>query len=556
MKINKIIVTLGVLFIFFLSILPGNANAPTYNFNQVMLPNDYFIKINHTCWISYLVKDNATRRIGITIEPPFYLTNITVKKNIKPNLFGEIELQSTITYKSLDAITLNAWINIFTNHDSVLFLKVQNNTDESIPFFYRISYEDEKSKIWRTSEIFPILYTNNNLDTVYNPLKIEKTTALKTKGEPYFFQTLRYDEVIHQGLKGPIFVYKNLPDGLQERSDSISSSEITSNQGRMNLENIVIINKKLVLEDWVFFSNNHLLSINSSVTKKIIQTLDFYKLKRFSRDGFFYKSLSDGYLGENNSTYYWDYSMYGARSILEYYYSGDQTLFYDFAILSYLSLSRNRNANGYWSNQTVSSWLISDYQINNSYFDTRFNVDAGIFLLEVYKNFKIPYALTMAEKIGNILLVMMQNGKAYPTANWGCLLQDYDISYQSKVRTHASLNHSLNESSFFLLLFETTKKEEYLFASQKIIRGITATEEKWKDHETGDLFYCMFPDGKFGRKDYITLTYYDLLRIQRLMQNSMKLEISAIERLGSYKESYLLKYGIIQNKKFLSHETF
>ena len=242
--------------------------------------------------------------------------------------------------------------------------------------------------------------------------------------------------------------------------------------------------------------------------------------------------------------------MYGARSILEYFYTEDQTLFYDFAILSYLSLCRNRNASGYWSNQTISSWLLTDYQIKNSYFDTRFNVDAGIFLLEIYQHFKIPYALTMSEKIGNILLVMMQNKKAYFTDNGGLLLQDYDISYQSKVKTHTSLNHLLNESSFFLLLYKTTKKEKYLFAQHQLILGIMATEDQWKDKKTGDLFYCMHPDYSFGRKDYVTLTYHDLLRFNRLLGTITGLENQSINRLGSFKENYLIKQGVVKNKKF------
>lgn len=555
-KIYQKIVVIVILFLYFLTVLPAKSKAPTDKYLQVTLPIDYFVKKNHTMWVSYLVKENTKRRIGITLEPPFELVDVLIKKTIRSNLFGEIELNGTIKYQSFLTIKFTAWIIIFTNQDAVLFLKANNQTSDNIPFSYSISYEDEKSKNWRSSEIFPILYTSQNLDPVSNMMKIEKSSSFSTNGEPYFYQTLRYDELIHQILKGPIFNYRNLPDGLQERIDTLNHSEVFSSQGIVRIENSSIFTKESILEDWIFFSNNHLLSIDSSVTKKIIQTLDFYKLKRFGRDGFYYKCVGDGYRGENDSTYYWDYSMYGARSILEYYYQGDQTLFYDIAIISYLSLCRNRNAYGWWSNQTVSSWLMTDYQISNSYFDTRFNVDAGIFLLEVYDNFKIPYALTMAEKIGTILQVMMQSGKAYPTSNNGLLIQDYDVSYSSPIKTHASLNHILNESSFFLMLFKTTHLEKYLVASHKLMLGIMATEEKWKDLANGDLYYCMFPDGKFGRKDYITLTYHDLIRSKRLLASILGFENSTIQRLGAFKETHLLYLGMIKNKKFLLNKEF
>jgi hypothetical protein len=547
---NRKIGILVLLLLIFLSVFPGKSTSPTYPYTQIILPPDYYIKTNHTMWFYYTVSGNRNRRIGITIEPPFYLSSLSIKKTIRPNLFGEIEIKGEILYRTTSSLDLNCWIYLFNNQDAVLFIKADNKSDGEIPFFYKISYEDEQSHVWKSSEIFPILYTSSALNSSANQIKIEKSNSQTTRGEPYFFQTLRYDEPIHQVFKGPLFTFKNLAYGLQQRVDSICSSEVTSHQGSIILKNDVLLEQKTSAEDWVFFSSNQLLAINSSVTQKVIQTLDFYKLKRFSRDGFYYKCLSDGYKGENDSTYYWDYSMYGARSILEYYYKGDQTLFYDIAILSYLSLARNRNPWGYWSNETVSNWLFEDYQIFDQFFDTRFNVDAGIFLLEIYQNFNIPFALTMAEKTGNILLVMMQNKKAYPTANEGLLLQDYDVSFSSSIRTHSSLNHVLNECSFFMLLFDVTGKKEYLEAGNQLIRGIMATEEQWKNKKTGDLFYCMHPDGSFGRTDYVTLTYHDLIRLRRILKKVLNADNKSIERLGSYKETFLLYLGLIKSKKF------
>lgn len=548
--IYKKLGALGLLFLLVISAMPGKSVAPTQIYSLVKLGSPYFEKINQTYWISYIVTGNQKRRIGITINPPYHVQSMTARKTIRPTLFGEVELSGEISCQKNITLRFQAWVILFNNTDAAFFLQVNNPSTLASPFTYQIAYEDEKSDTYKTGEIYPFRYLGTNLTLEDSEMSIEQSSSRKTKGEPFFFQTLRYDEVVHQFLKGPLFAYKNLPYGLKERIESVSSSQVSLQQDRIIIDNNCLLGEDIWLEDWIIFSTNQLLSIHSSVTKKILKTLDFYKLKRFSRDGFHYKCLNDGYLGENENTYYWDYSMYGARSILEYYYQADQTLMYDIAILSFLSLSRNRNACGWWSNKTVSTWLQSDYQIESSYFDTRFNVDAGIFLLEVYDHFQIPYALVMAEKIGNILLVMMQNGKAYPTENGGCLLQDYDVSFQSKIRCHASLNHVLNESSFFLLLYQTTRKEEYLFAQHQLILGITATEEQWKDHQSGDLFYCMYPDLSFGRKDYLTLTYHDLLRFNRLLQSITGLENSSIQRLGSFKEEFLMKLGIVKSKKF------
>ena len=112
-----------------------------------------------------------------------------------------------------------------------------------------------------------------------------------------------------------------------------------------------------------------------------MEVTDFSMIKHFSKDGFHYLTISTGYEGESNRTYYWDYSMYAARSILEYYYTEHERFFYALAVNCYLALVVHRQDTQYWRSETVSGWLNSLYHMEDRYFDTRFNVDAALFLL-------------------------------------------------------------------------------------------------------------------------------------------------------------------------------
>jgi len=544
-------VTIVLIFLLLLNcFLFLRVQAPPVLFQGKEQVGEFYQKEGLTHWFVYFSPERKIRKIGITIEPPFAVSKLTTKRSEKIDLYTELGFDAQVSYKGEESMQMRIWVDILSNGDAVFFSQVEHFKGPDIPFKYQLQYKDEKIGIWKSDEIYPFHYLSTSPTFANNQMQFQKALTKRTNQETFFLQTLRYDQVIHQILKGSLFLYSNHGNGLQERIDSLSYSEVFTKAGIIRIENFCLLKQNTILEDWAIFSSENLLSIKSAVTQKILQNLDFNRIKRFSRNGFYYLYNSDGYIGESEKTYYWDYSMYGARSILEYYFEEDSTLFNDIALLSYLALCRTRNPYGYWSNNTESVWLKNDYQIDSHYFDTRFNVDAGIFLLEIYKKFKIPYALTMAKKIGNILLVMMQNGKAYRTKNGGYLLQDYDVSFTSKIKTHSSLNHVLNESSFFLLLYEVTKEEDYLFISHKLVKGIMDTEDEWKDKENGDLFYCRFPDGRFGRQDYVTLTYHDLIRFRRLLIKTMKVENKAVNRLGAFKEAYLLYRKNVKTKKF------
>ncbi len=180
----------------------------------------------------------------------------------------------------------------------------------------------------------------------------------------------------------------------------------------------------------------------------------------------------------------------------------------------------------------------------------------------------------------------MSKGYGFKTVNNGFLFSDYIVVGNNKLKTHASLNHILNEVYFLLMLYDLTSNSFYKEASLKLINGVAYFGESWINKENGDLYYCITPlrhsiessphsldslrysleEGnpsavRFERRDYPTLTYYDLIKTNEIIQKVLNFSHSPqkgnplrwfdiIKKLGESKEKFLLSKGIIKVKKF------
>jgi hypothetical protein len=291
------------------------------------------------------------------------------------------------------------------------------------------------------------------------------------------------------------------------------------------------------------------MDIESAITQKYLATMDFNNKKIFTRNGFYYRSNQEGFLGETKNTYYWDYSMYGMKSLMEYYENGTETLPYDLSIISLYALLKKQNKQGYWSNQTISLWLQEKYGIQNSYYDTRFNIDAGLFALQIYEKYGIPEALRLGKKQGNLLMSFIQKGYTIPTRSYGYLIRDYICFEKPSIKTHASLNHLLNEALFLRQLTRLTQEEYFANSAKRIENGIKATERLWYNKKSRDLYYCVDSYLKTSRTDYPLLTYHDLLRLIRYHEKYTKEDSSFLIRLAGFKENWLVNMNLVKVRK-------
>ncbi len=160
-------------------------------------------------------------------------------------------------------------------------------------------------------------------------------------------------------------------------------------------------------------------------------------------------------------------------------------------------------------------------------------------------------------RIGDFLVEKMQQKDGIITGENGFFYFDY-YHPSGKYTTHASLNHILMELNYLFELYLSTYKSNYLDAAEKIMTGIHETGKSWiRDQEWGrwryDLWYAVISDEEKGLDfvlvDYTkTLTYYDLLRTQELIQTVYNRNDPIISDFIASKRKWFLREGIVPIK--------
>jgi len=204
-------------------------------------------------------------------------------------------------------------------------------------------------------------------------------------------------------------------------------------------------------------------------------------------------------------------------------------------------VSRARyNARGYFPTATKSLWLEAEYGIPEDFYDTRFNTDTARAYLALGRRLGIREFVEVAEKYAAFLLSHAKtHSYTVGVGETGILVQDYSHP-DVDTRTHVSLNHQLAEILFLYTITDTgfALAPECAVTADAMLRGIALTRDAWIAPD-GDLYYAYFPDGSFGMKDYPTLTYDDLLELQRYLETSRRGRDQDLEALIRSKQAWM-----------------
>lgn len=545
---------LGMVILFALPIdavlSPNQHQVPTIVFQKSMLQWS-----THEIVFPYFIEGSSHRRICIDFQPPFSVIHVDHTFQFPTFIASMLHATVLLQDPAQNEIECQVWIRVFQNTDAMVFVEFTNELEMNFPLHYALRYSDENLSQLNSEdkpEVHIFQYSKEDYWEESTKLTVSESPEGDSKGDAMFGQFSNEYQQTSSFYTGRVFPYKTLDGGIYQHIDDvemITYTDMNDNQ-ECCLSTHTMLSKNSSLRDWFVFSAKPLMDIESAVTQKILLITDFGLKKGYFQDGFYYSTYLSGYLNESPQGFYWDYSMYAPRSILEYYFEEDQHFLSDICMNSLVALLENRNSEGYWSNGTISKWLQEEYGIQDQYFDTRFCTDAALFMLRMYETFEVPEALVGARKIGDILVDGIRKGFCYETPNYGFMLQDYFIYSSPSLKVHTSLNHLLNEASFLILLGEATQEETYTNAAIRIINGIVATDEKWKNTANGDLHYAMLPSGEFGLQDYVTLTYHDLIRFRSYTSQYLQEEPAFVQNLGSWKEEFLVKKNIVHSRKF------
>ncbi len=561
-RMMKYIVSLSVkkVIAFFISLIllvsfPIFSLSPPGFHQEWRIPEHELFFVDNHLLFSYQKNEKEFKWIELALGEDWHYKELLNEKVEWYPLAVDFDYSLALYHEKYHDLYLNLCFRWIGQQDIFVFLSFSHNSQDIVPIEYGISWLSSNHRSWNQWQTFVFAYPHDNYslpDLQYEVKELEKPVF---RGEMMYFRSKNEGRTIQTWLKSSVFQYKPLEYGMNERIDIPSSFWVETENDVPVTYTRSLVYPGAMMDDWILYSDAGLINIASARTRRVLQTTDLSKTKRFFRDGFLYRTQGTGFKGEKNNTYYWDYSNFASRSILEYYFSPYERFFYNFVVNNYIALKNHRNDHGYWNTGTISPWLRSLYDIKDDFFDSRFNVDAGLFLLFFYQRYNYCEALNMAAQIGDLLLHYMQRGLGFRAENDGFLLQDYVCEQQPKMLTHASLNHLLNIASFLLMLGDLTEIQYYQNAAVRVFKGLQATEPYWEDQATGDLHYARFTDGNYEGKDYLMLTYHDILRAQNFSIKYLKERNPVLQRLGIIKENFLYEHGHIKTRRIQERET-
>ncbi|SHJ41971.1 hypothetical protein SAMN02745975_02048 [Geosporobacter subterraneus DSM 17957] len=287
------------------------------------------------------------------------------------------------------------------------------------------------------------------------------------------------------------------------------------------------------VEQWGVLSQERLVDWEDSMAPIHLRMADLNRVRKQGQEGIYYFTPSSYY--PTSPTSFW---FNPAHHIGELFIRTEGARFFeDFGLVSLYKAVRSQNQRGYWWSTPRSNWLMQDYGIDSSFYDTRFSTDAAIFLLKGYDKYQDPVFLEAGKKYGDYLLQFAENHH-FETVNGGWLIMDYGHDMKPEAVTHVSLNHLVTEMNFLYHLYILTEEEAYYTLAGKIKQAVKDTRFSWIK-ENGDLWYAYMTDGTYGKQDYPVLTLKDLRISQGFFEKVDGYRDDDFEMLILSKENYL-----------------
>jgi len=315
-------------------------------------------------------------------------------------------------------------------------------------------------------------------------------------------------------IQPPLARSKSFKDGKNYLADDLYNGTVLFKDEKVNIS----FNSNSA--DWWIY-----ISPVPFEEKDWIETCSVFKFggdNRFTLDGYYYKTPAL-YTPTGDGLFYIIPSPHiGIKLICK----SDLQVARQLAIPILDTQRRYIEEDGYIPTPSRCNWLYEDYEIENDFFDTRFNTDyARALLISGVAEFEAP-----ARKYGEFFINFAKYHN-FETEN-GILVEDYS-HYRGNKKTNASLNHNAAEI-LFLIELEDEKADE---VAQMMLCGIEDTEKDWI-REDKDFHYAIYPDKGFSGADYVYLTYNDLLALDRKLGGN-----EALKRLMDAKREYLISNG-------------
>lgn len=210
-----------------------------------------------------------------------------------------------------------------------------------------------------------------------------------------------------------------------------------------------------------------------------------------------------------------------------------------FCIIDTMSLQQNEL--GFFPSESRSDWLYEDFNIPAGYYDTRFNSDLMEIFIKSYELYMNSSAYKAMEKYADFFVNMVEQcGRS--DKKGGIWVPDYWSEEADFTKVNTSLNHQLSEISVLYKMSDILHRIDLARLADKMLKAIENTGYSWTKPDN-DLHYCIYPDGSFGKDDYLELTYNDMFKLQKVLEEKKGYRNEVLDNLMECKLRWMKLHG-------------
>lgn len=352
---------------------------------------------------------------------------------------------------------------------------------------------------------------------------------------------------IRTGNSESIFItpqaYRSRENGMIESFPASNGSmRISKQNGRFYLTiSVPTLSQGMFCDFTALCSDSELVNWSDADQVSRWANYRFTDDNRWCYDGYYYKTPSN-YI-PSGANYF--YKLPAAHITGKMARNKDDAASRALALTMIDVMKARYNSSGYIPSENGSQWLQDTYRIGTGYFDTRFNTDFALAMINAGENFGAQQLIDDAAVYGKFLIsyAAKRHYTVGSGAAEGWLVDDYWNESGSPLRTHVSLNHHTAEAVFLYRLADAAGDASYAETAEKMVKGIENTVDKWIMAD-GNLYYSYGNDARMITGDYPYLTYNDLLELQNLWTKRHGSSNAAVSKLMASKLAWMNRNGI------------
>ena len=361
------------------------------------------------------------------------------------------------------------------------------------------------------------------------------THRILANGDQVIF-TKTYSPYTEQTLKQELEQTENLYGSEQYRYIDKDKLHTLLSKESFKHQTETLINQGESIDQWYIFSKES-LTVSDEIGKNAWETsLEFHQTNTWvTPDGTHRYTPLEYQEKEEYHNKNINLQASTPMLLIEALQHSDSRLIEDFIHNAKFSLFAMQGEDGFWRTELSAAYLNRAYKLGPNFIDTRFSVDASLFLVKYGLMFNDDEAVNKGKQFKNYFKMIDDQGLSYRYGE-GRLYPDYYSEKQSG-KTFVSLNHSLHELNYLYSLYNWIGDKEAKVIADKILIFIKNSYKSWIKNNN-DLYYALSPWGQYYATDYENITYVDLFTLQSIL-NYMNVESSEIDRLLNSKHTFL-----------------